>query len=186
MASMLPVGASTGVANHPVLSISPVATLLEHGLVDAKEVGEAVVALAFIKVGIKLGTFWRRRCGWHFGDGESLTHFCCEVENFALVAKPRWLSASHQACDDQGFQIGHIAVPGAGKEAVSIYVSAIAAIRSQSQRVPEQAYLRISGLVVHGALHADAALRDRMQRGYFSLVTCRRDSHVRRINSANC
>ena len=49
MASILPICASSGVANHPVLSISPVATLLEHGLVDAKEVGEAVIALALIK-----------------------------------------------------------------------------------------------------------------------------------------
>ena len=31
-----------------------------------------------------------------------------------------------------------------------------------------------------------AVIYDRMWRGYFSLVTCRRDSHVRRINSANC
>lgn len=59
MATILPVSASARIANHPVLPVPPIPTLLILRHVDAKEVSEAVVALALVKVGVELGTLGR-------------------------------------------------------------------------------------------------------------------------------
>lgn len=58
---MLAVGAAAWVAHHPVFIVSPGAALLDLGLVDPEEVGEAVIAFALVEIGIELGVLSRRR-----------------------------------------------------------------------------------------------------------------------------
>lgn len=60
---MLTVGTSARVADHPVLVVALGAALLDLRLIDPEEVGEPVVALTLVEVGIELGALGRRRGG---------------------------------------------------------------------------------------------------------------------------
>ena len=140
MAPILAVRASSRVPNHPIFVIPPIATLLILRHVDAKEVSEAVIALALVEIGIELGALGRR-CRGHCGDCESLAFFGSEVQDFALVAERRRFATRHQAERYQSLQIWHIAVTRPGKETVPVRVATFAAIWAQAQCVPEHVYL---------------------------------------------
>jgi len=54
---MLAVGTSAWVADHSVFVVAPGAALLGLWLVDPEEVGEAVIALALVEIGIELSNW---------------------------------------------------------------------------------------------------------------------------------
>ncbi|MNH20419.1 hypothetical protein D3C79_801860 [compost metagenome] len=105
MASVLPVCAPAGVAHHPVLPSTPLAALLVLRHVDAEEVGEPVVALALVEVGVELGALGRWRGRWQLVQGELLALVRGAIHHLVLGAEGRGLAASHQAGGHQNIQI---------------------------------------------------------------------------------
>ena len=155
-ATMLAVGAAAWVAHHPVFIVSPGAALLDVGLVDPEEVGEAVIAFALVEIGIEPGVLsWRRRRG-KLGQRKLLPFSCCPVHHVISITERRRLAARHQTSLYQHIKVVGVVIAWAGEEVVSVAGSAAWV---QAQGMPEQAKLLLGGFD-HGYLHACAATPD--------------------------
>lgn len=117
--AILAVGTSAWVADHPVLVAAPVPALLDLRLVDPEEVGEAVVALALVEIGIELGALPRWWGWWQLFQGEPFALVCCAIHHIVLRAEGRGLAAGHQSGRNQHIQVVRVVVARAGEEVVA-------------------------------------------------------------------